>query len=75
MFEKQVIGKWAVSGLFYFRSSREAYMRALYKAGPEVGLPALLDWRTKFYKAQPLDLIDLGTPQEYERFRGEQVVA
>lgn len=68
MHEKRVVGRWAVSGLFYFRSAAECYRRALEFSIPGAGLPSLLDWRTKFYRAKPGELVDLGTPQEYLRF-------
>ena len=66
--EKRVVGHWAVSGLFYFRSAAECYRRTLENVSLGAGLPSLLDWRTHFYRSSLGELIDLGTPQEYLKF-------
>lgn len=68
MYEKEIKGHLAVSGLFYWRSARELYLRAQRVKEQGAGLPSLLDWRTKFYRASPLEVLDLGTPQDYLRF-------
>lgn len=73
VWEKRVRGHWAVSGLFYFRSAADTVLRAVKARAPGAGLPSLLDWRTKMYRVQGLELLDLGTPQDYTRFMSEAV--
>ena len=75
VWEKKVVSQWAVSGLFYFRTAKSAIEKARRIIEPGVGLPSLLDFKTKLYYTNPMEMVDLGTPQDYERFRAESVTA
>lgn len=63
--EKQAASPWAVSGLFYFDQARIFSERAARDYPPGAGLPSLMDIATHYYEA---DVIDVGTPADYEAF-------
>lgn len=73
--EKQVISPWAVSGLFYFRRASIFLARAQQAMRQDgAGMPALLDAQSHPYLAPAEQLIDIGTPSDYEAFLQTEVV-
>lgn len=73
VYEKQVVSPWAVSGVFYFKSSFEALRRAeLRRTHFGDGIPHLLDSNTMMVEAE---VIDVGTPADYEAYLGLKVLA
>lgn len=67
--EKQVISSWAVSGLFYFRRAITFLARAHQASRLQgAGIPSLLDRRSFPYYAPADQVIDIGTPADYEAF-------
>lgn len=75
IFEKQAVSEYAVSGLFYFASAREAVRRAKAIAHPGAGIIHMLDSDTQMYEVEAREILDLGTPQAYEAFMAEGVRA
>lgn len=82
--EKQVVGKWAVSGLFYFRNAREMVKRADSLVNMRVaaitepvayGMVHLLNEQSKMYPVLPSQILDLGTPEAYRQFMAEGIRA
>lgn len=67
--EKQVISSWAVSGLFYFRRASTFLTRAHQARHLQgAGIPSLLDRQSAPYYAPADQVIDIGTPTDYEAF-------
>jgi len=73
--EKNVTSEYAVSGLFYFHSARDAVRRAKQAQQPGAGIVHMLDARTQMYEVRTREILDLGTPQAYQAFMGEGVRA
>lgn len=71
--EKQVIGRRAVSGAFYFRDADAFIQRAAKVTDPAAGVPALLTAETFCYHDD--SVVDVGAPADYEAFLGTEVAA
>lgn len=67
--EKIVVSDQAVSGAFYFRDAA-AFVRRAGIAPGGVGIPALLTHQTYCHHAE---VVDVGTPADYEAFMAEVV--
>lgn len=73
--EKRVASEYAVSGLFYFASAREAVKRAEHNAHSGAGIVHMLDRDTQMYEVSTREILDLGTPEAYRAFMAEGVRA
>lgn len=65
--EKKVVSPLAISGLFYFNQLNTLLERASKVNGKEVGIPSALT-DPKFFIAKPEQIIDIGVPEDYERY-------
>lgn len=70
--EKQVVSDRAVSGAFYFRDAADFVARAALLIGSASGIPTILDADTFCFHTD--DVIDVGTPADYEAFVGTEAV-
>ena len=62
-------GNTVVSGIFWFRNAQEFLKKAQEVNGNEIGVPSVLESPYLFLAILGKDFLDVGTPEDYERFK------